>query len=314
VISIIVPLYDEEGSLEPLFEKLQTVAGSIPDKVQFVFVNDGSRDASPAILDHLALRDDRVVVVHLRRNFGQTAALMAGFDHADGEVIVSIDADLQNDPGDIPRLLEKLDEGFDVVSGWRKDRQDPWLTRVLPSRLANRLISLISRVPIHDYGCTLKAYRAPVLENVRLYGEMHRFIPIYARWQGARIAELEVQHYPRRHGKSKYGMSRVFKVIMDLLVVKFLHEYNQKPMYVFGGAGVFSFLIAFLAGGFALFYKFTGQKDLIETPLPLLVALALITGVMCFLMGLLAEMMVRTYFEAQEKRTYVVERITGART
>jgi glycosyltransferase involved in cell wall biosynthesis len=314
VISIIVPLYDEEGSLEPLFEKLQTVAGSIPDKVQFVFVNDGSRDGSPSILDHLALGDERVVVVHLRRNFGQTAALMAGFDHADGEVIVSIDADLQNDPGDIPRLLKKLDEGFDVVSGWRKNRQDPWLTRVLPSRLANRLISLISRVPIHDYGCTLKAYRAPVLENVRLYGEMHRFIPIYARWQGARIAELEVQHHPRRHGRSKYGMSRVFKVIMDLLVVKFLHEYNQKPMYVFGGAGVFSFLIALIAGGFALFYKFTGQKDLIETPLPLLVALALITGVMCFLMGLLAEMMVRTYFEAQEKRTYVVERITGART
>jgi glycosyltransferase involved in cell wall biosynthesis len=314
VISIIVPLYDEEGSLEPLFEKLQTVALSIPEKVQFVFVNDGSRDSSPSILDQLALEDDRVVVVHLRRNFGQTAALMAGFDHADGEVIVSIDADLQNDPGDIPRLLEKLDEGFDVVSGWRKNRRDPWLTRVLPSRLANRLISLISRVPIHDYGCTLKAYRAPVLENVRLYGEMHRFIPIYARWQGARIAELEVQHYPRRHGKSKYGMSRVFKVIMDLLVVKFLHEYNQKPMYVFGGAGVFSFLIAFLAGGFALYYKFTGQKDLIETPLPLLVALALITGVMCFLMGLLAEMMVRTYFEAQEKRTYVVERITGARS
>lgn len=313
MISIIAPVLNEEGSLEALFEKLRTAVNPIPEKIEFVFVDDGSTDESPAILDRLAIDDDRVVVVHLRRNFGQTAALMAGFDHAEGEIIVCIDGDLQNDPADIPRLLAKLEEGFDVVSGWRKNRKDPILTRVLPSRLANRVISLISRVPIHDYGCTLKAYRAAVLEDVRLYGEMHRFIPIYARWQGARITELDVIHHPRRHGKSKYGMGRVFKVIMDLVVVKFLHEYNQKPMYVFGGAGVFSFLVAMIAGGFALFYKFSGQKDFIETPLPLLVALATITGVMCFLMGLLAEMMVRTYFESQEKRTYVVDRITASR-
>jgi glycosyltransferase involved in cell wall biosynthesis len=312
VISVIAPIFNEEGSLEALFQKLKAAVDSIPEKVQFVFVNDGSTDRCASILDRFAIDDDRVVVVHLRRNFGQTAALMAGFDHAEGEIIVCIDGDLQNDPADIPRLLEKLDEGFDVVSGWRKNRKDRFLTRVVPSRLANRVISLISRVPIHDYGCTLKAYRASVLKDVRLYGEMHRFIPIYARWQGARISELEVRHHPRRHGKSKYGMGRVFKVIMDLVVVKFLHEYNQKPMYVFGGAGVLSFFVALIAGGFALFYKFSGQKDFIETPLPLLFALATITGVMCFLMGLLAEMMVRTYFEAQEKRTYVVDRIASS--
>jgi glycosyltransferase involved in cell wall biosynthesis len=313
VISIVAPVFNEEGSLEALFESLNEVINSIPEKAQFVFVNDGSTDKSGSILDRLAIDDDRIMVVHLRRNFGQTAALMAGFDHADGDVIVCLDADLQNDPADIPRLLNKLDEGFDVVSGWRRDRKDARLTRILPSRIANRLISMISGVRIHDYGCTLKAYRASVLENVRLYGEMHRFIPIYARWQGARIAEIEVQHHPRLYGKSKYGIGRAFKVIMDLVVVKFLHEYEQKPMYVFGAAGLFSFLVAFVAGGFALFYKITDQKDFIETPLPLLVALAVITGVMCFLMGLLAEMMVRTYFEAQEKRIYVIERISPAR-
>jgi dolichol-phosphate mannosyltransferase len=313
VISIIVPLYNEEGSLETLYEMLNEATAAMDEKVELVFVDDGSSDGSAAILDRLARKDDRIVVVRLRRNFGQTAALMAGFDHAEGDVIVCLDADLQNDPADIPHLVSKLDEGFDVVSGWRRYRRDPFLTRILPSRIANGLISLISGVRIHDYGCTLKAYRASVLRNVRLYGEMHRFIPIYARWQGARIAELEVQHHPRRHGKSKYGIGRVFKVIMDLVVVKFLHEYNQKPMYVFGAAGLFSFLVAFVAGAFALFYKITGQKDFIETPLPLLVALTVITGVMCFLMGLLAEMMVRTYFEAQEKRTYVVERVSSAR-
>jgi glycosyltransferase involved in cell wall biosynthesis len=226
-------------------------------------------------------------------------------------VIVSLDADLQNDPADIPRLIAALESGFDVVSGWRKDRKDPFVSRVLISRIANWIIGFLSRVRIHDYGCSLKAYRASVVKDVRLYGEMHRFIPIYAKWQGARIAELEVTHHPRRHGKSKYGIDRVFKVTMDLLVVLFLHKYNQKPMYIFGAAGMFSFVVAFLAGSLAVFYKVTGQKSFIETPLPLLVALGILVGFMCFLMGLLAEMIVRTYFEAQEKKTYSVERISG---
>jgi glycosyltransferase involved in cell wall biosynthesis len=283
----------------------------LPGPIEIIFVNDGSVDGSAEVLDRLVEQDDRVVAIHLRRNFGQTAALMAGFDRAKGDVIVCLDADLQNDPADIPRLIAALEDGYDVVSGWRKDRKDPFLSRVLISRIANWIIGFLSRVRIHDYGCSLKAYRASVVKDVRLYGEMHRFIPIYAKWQGARIAELEVTHHPRRHGKSKYGIDRVFKVTMDLLVVLFLHKYNQKPMYIFGAAGMFSFVVAFLAGSLALFYKLTGQKSFIETPLPLLVALGILVGFMCFLMGLLAEMIVRTYFEAQEKKTYSVERISG---
>lgn len=311
MISIITPLYNEEESLKELYDRLAAAALQLPDPIEVIFVNDGSVDGSAEVLDRLVEQDDRVVAIHLRRNFGQTAALMAGFDRAKGEVIVCLDADLQNDPADIPRLIAALEDGYDVVSGWRKDRKDPFFSRVLISRIANWIIGFLSRVRIHDYGCSLKAYRASVVKDVRLYGEMHRFIPIYAKWQGARIAELEVTHHPRRHGKSKYGIDRVFKVTMDLLVVLFLHKYNQKPMYIFGAAGLFSFVVAFLAGSLALFYKLTGQKSFIETPLPLLVALGILVGFMCFLMGLLAEMIVRTYFEAQEKKTYSVERISG---
>jgi len=311
MISIITPLYNEEQSLKELYDRLAAATLQLPDPIEMIFVNDGSVDGSAEVLDRLVEQDDRVVAIHLRRNFGQTAAIMAGFDRAKGDVIVCLDADLQNDPADIPRLIAALDDGFDVVSGWRKDRKDPFFSRVLISRIANWIIGFLSRVRIHDYGCSLKAYRASVVKDVRLYGEMHRFIPIYAKWQGARIAELEVTHHPRRHGKSKYGIDRVFKVTMDLLVVLFLHKYNQKPMYIFGAAGMFSFVVAFLAGSLALFYKLTGQKSFIETPLPLLVALGILVGFMCFLMGLLAEMIVRTYFEAQEKKTYSVERISG---
>jgi glycosyltransferase involved in cell wall biosynthesis len=311
MISIITPLYNEEESLKELYDRLAAATFQLPGPIEIIFVNDGSVDGSAEVLDRLVEQDDRVVAIHLRRNFGQTAALMAGFDRAKGDVIVCLDADLQNDPADIPRLIAALEDGYDVVSGWRKDRKDPFLSRVLISRIANWIIGFLSRVRIHDYGCSLKAYRASVVKDVRLYGEMHRFIPIYAKWQGARIAELEVTHHPRRHGKSKYGIDRVFKVTMDLLVVLFLHKYNQKPMYIFGAAGMFSFVVAFLAGSLALFYKLTGQKSFIETPLPLLVALGILVGFMCFLMGLLAEMIVRTYFEAQEKKTYSVERISG---
>lgn len=310
MISIITPLYNEEQSLKELYDRLAAATLQLEDSVEMIFVNDGSVDGSAEVLDRLVEHDDRVVAIHLRRNFGQTAALMAGFDRAKGAVIVCLDADLQNDPADIPRLIATLADGYDVVSGWRRNRKDPFFSRVLVSRIANWIIGFLSRVRIHDYGCSLKAYRASVVKDVRLYGEMHRFIPIYAKWQGARIAELEVTHHPRKHGKSKYGIDRAFKVTMDLLVVMFLHKYHQKPMYIFGAAGVFSFVVAFLAGSLALFYKLTGQKSFIETPLPLLVALGILVGFMCFLLGLLAEMIVRTYFEAQEKTTYSVERIS----
>ena len=311
MISIITPLYNEEQSLKELYDRLAAATLQLEDSVEMIFVNDGSVDGSAEVLDRLVEHDDRVVAIHLRRNFGQTAALMAGFDRAKGAVIVCLDADLQNDPADIPRLIATLADGYDVVSGWRRNRKDPFFSRVLVSRIANWIIGFLSRVRLHDYGCSLKAYRASVVKDVRLYGEMHRFIPIYAKWQGARIAELEVTHHPRKHGKSKYGIDRAFKVTMDLLVVMFLHKYHQKPMYIFGAAGVFSLVVAFLAGSLALFYKLTGQKSFIETPLPLLVALGILVGFMCFLMGLLAEMIVRTYFEAQEKTTYSVERISG---
>ncbi len=313
MISIIIPLYNEEGSLDELYRSLRDVSASLSDELEIVFVNDGSTDRSARIIDEIAESDHRVVAVHLRRNFGQTSALMAGFDRARGEIFVCLDADLQNDPRDIPSLIAKLEEGYDVVSGWRKRRKDSLFSRVLISRVANGVISLISGVRIHDSGCSLKVYRARLIEGVRLYGEIHRFIPIYAAWQGARITEQEVRHHPRKHGNSHYGLERIFKVIMDLIVVKFLHKYQQKPMYVFGAAGTCSFAISFFAGVLALYYKFGLGYSFILTPLPLLCAMTFITGMMCILMGLLAEIVIRTYYEAQEKKTYIVERVTGSR-
>jgi glycosyltransferase involved in cell wall biosynthesis len=249
-------------------------------------------------------------VIRFRRNFGQTAALSAGIDHARGDIIVPMDGDLQNDPKDIPRLLAKLDEGYDVVSGWRVRRQDS-LRRRLPSQLANRLISWLSGVRLHDYGCSLKAYRRDVLEDVRLYGEMHRFVPIYASWQGARVAELPVDHHPRTRGKSNYGIERTIKVVLDLIVVKFLSSYATKPIYVFGGFGVASFALSFLAFALMVYFKVTGQKDFVQTPLPIVVAIFMLVGCLAVLLGLVAELSIRTYYESQGKRTYAIRSIEG---
>jgi len=272
-----------------------------------ILINDGSVDGSRAILDELASRDGRVKVIHFRRNFGQTTAIMAGIDYSSGDVLIPMDGDLQNDPQDIPKLLAKLKEGFEVCSGWREDRKDHPLKRNLPSRIANWLISKISGVHLHDYGCSLKAYRREVIKGVKLYGEMHRFIPIYATWQGARVTEIPVTHHPRIHGKSKYGLERTFKVILDLIVVKFLAQYAQKPIYVFGAFGIFSLFIAFIAAASALYYKISGLKSFIETPLPLIFVMASITGIMCILMGLLAEIIMRTYYESQGKAVYLID-------
>jgi glycosyltransferase involved in cell wall biosynthesis len=232
--------------------------------------------------------------------------MMAGIDFARGDIIIPMDGDLQNDPMDIPRLLAKLDEGYDVVSGWRRARKDAALTRNLPSWLANRLISGISGVHLHDYGCSLKAYRKSVIKDVKLYGEMHRFIPIYASWQGARVTEIPVTHHSRQFGRSKYGLGRTIKVPLDLIVVKFLAKFAQKPMYIFGGVGLVSLIVSVLSGVWALYLKFAHQISFILTPLPLLFVLAAITGVMCILMGLLAELLTRTYYEAQGKPIYLV--------
>ncbi|WIG56546.1 MAG: glycosyltransferase [Rhodanobacteraceae bacterium] len=310
-LTITVPIFDERDNIRPLYEKVCAAMAALAKPWELVFVNDGSRDGSGEVLDAIAARDARVSVVHFARNYGQTAAMMAGMDHARGEIIVPMDGDLQNDPADIGRLLAKLDEGFDVVSGWRKDRQDHAIKRNLPSRLANTLISRVSGVRLHDYGCSLKAYRRDVLEGVKLYGEMHRFVPIYAAWNGARVTEMSVTHHPRLHGESKYGLERVVKVVLDLIVVKFLFRYSSKPIYVFGGFGLLSIFAGFLAGIWAVALKLFQGTMFNRTPLPLLCVFLGAVGVLSILMGLLAEMLNRTYHESQAKPVYRVARIVG---
>ena len=310
-ISVVVPVYNEAEGLPVLHRALSAALDQLPLSAEIIFADDGSRDGSGVLLDDMAQQDPRVRVLHLSRNFGQTAALMAAIQNSTGDVIVPMDGDGQNDPADIPRLLAKLADGYDVVSGWRVTRQDRRLTRRLPSVLANRLISALLHVPLHDYGCTLKAYRREVLEGFRLYGEMHRFVPIYAKWQGARITELPVKHHPRTKGKSKYGLARIFKVMLDLLVVKFLTQYETKPIYIFGTVGLFFFFVSFFAGAYALYLKFFEATAFISTPLPLLFTLGFITGTMCILMGLLAEVLVRIYYEAQNKTPYTVKERTN---
>jgi glycosyltransferase involved in cell wall biosynthesis len=303
-ISVVIPVYNEEDNVGELHARLDRV---IADPAEFIFVDDGSTDATYARLASIAEHDPRVRVISFRRNFGQTAALSAGIDHARGRIIVPMDGDLQNDPQDIPRLLEKLDEGFDVVSGWRVSRKDP-LGRRLPSQVANRLISWISGVHLHDYGCSLKAYRRSVLEDVRLYGEMHRFVPIYASWQGARVTEIPVDHHPRTRGRSNYGIERTIKVVLDLIVVKFLSSYATKPIYVFGGFGLLSLFASFLVFGLMVFLKLTDRADFVQTPLPLVTVMLGLVGCLGVLLGLVAELSVRTYYESQGKRTYSIRR------
>jgi dolichol-phosphate mannosyltransferase len=309
-LSIVVPVYDEEDSLAPLFERLLPVLQNLDCRYEILVVNDGSKDRSIDVLRHAAEDHAEIRVIAFRRNYGQTAALMAGFDNARGDIIITIDADLQNDPADIPLLIAKLREGYDVVSGWRTDRKDAAISRKLPSQIANKLISKISGVKLNDYGCTLKAYRRDILKNVRLYGEMHRLIPIYASWMGAKVVEMPVRHHARQFGKSKYGIGRVLKVILDLTVVKFLETYLVKPIYLFGGFAALSVLASLGVLGLALADKFLAHVSLIQTPMPLLSAMLLLMGCTSMLMGLLAEMIMRTYFEAQDLKPYLIrERI-----
>lgn len=310
-ISVFLPVYNEEPNLPPLYAKLVEALGKLGRTAEIVFVDDGSSDNSLKVLREIAAQDDRVRVVALKRNYGQTAAMAAGIDAARGQVLIPMDADLQNDPADIVRLLEKLDEGYDVVSGWRKNRQDKLVTRKIPSMIANRLISWIGGVPLHDYGCSLKAYRRESLQDVRLYGEMHRFIPIYASWAGARVAEIPVEHHARTMGKSKYGLSRTIKVVFDLMTIKFMASYQTKPIYVFGSFGMLAFLISILAGLYAVFLKLFHKADFVQTPLPILAIVMFAVGIQFLLMGLLAEMLVRTYHESQSKAIYAVRERVG---
>ncbi|MGH8090480.1 MAG: glycosyltransferase family 2 protein [Rudaea sp.] len=308
-LTVAIPLYNEAENIPILYERVRGALQALGRRWELILVDDGSSDGSGALLDKIAADDARVVVLHFRRNYGQTAAFMAGIDHARGAIIIPMDGDLQNDPDDIGKLLAKLDEGFDVVSGWRKDRQDHAIKRNLPSRIANGLISRVSGVRLHDYGCSLKAYRRDVLDGVKLYGEMHRFVPIYAAWNGARVTEMPVQHHPRLHGESKYGLERVVKVVLDLLVVKFLFRYASKPIYVFGGFGFLSILAGTFAGVWAIALKLIKGTSLIQTPLPLLAVFLGAVGILSILMGLLAEMLNRTYHESQGKAVYRIGRI-----
>ena len=306
-LSIVVPVYNERENLALLHEAIHRALADCRYPWEVVLVDDGSTDGSAEVLRRLAAEDpDRVRVVFLRRNFGQTAAIAAGIDHAQGEIIVLMDADLQNDPADIPLLLAKLDEGYDVVSGWRKDRKDAFLTRTLPSRLANALISWVTGVHLHDYGCTLKAYRREVLQGFRLYGEMHRFIPAYAAAVGARITEIPVRHHPRKFGRSKYGLMRTLKVILDLFTVKFLLSFFHKPIYLFGGMGLTLILPSTLLLIFLIIRRIFWGVALMTSPLFQLSLMFIILGFQSILMGLIAELLVRTYHEAQGKPTYTV--------
>lgn len=306
VLSVIVPVFNEEENVDILFRRLWDTLGELQQPYEVIFVDDGSTDNSFSKLSVLAQSDKRFKIVRFVKNFGQTAALSAGIDYATGEVIIPMDADLQNDPQDIKNLLNKLDEGYDVVSGWRKHRQDNLFTRLIPSWVANKLISIISGVSLHDYGCSLKAYRRQVIKDVRLYGEMHRFVPIYATWAGARVAEIPVRHYARKFGESKYGIFRTFKVLLDLLTIKFLSTYATKPIYVFGFAGLGSFGVSIALFGWMIVLKYCYHTTFVETPLPVLVAMFFMLGVQFVLMGLLAELMTRTYHESQGKRTYKI--------
>jgi glycosyltransferase involved in cell wall biosynthesis len=304
VLSVIIPAKNEEQNLPVLIARLLPVLHGLDRPFEVLVVNDGSTDGSLRVLRALAASHPEVRIIDLARNYGQTAAMMAGFDHASGDIIVPIDADLQNDPADIPLLLAKLDEGYDVVSGWRQHRQDAAIRRNFVSRVANRLISHLSGVHLHDYGCSLKAYRRSVIGPVRLYGEMHRFIPIYASWYGARMVEIPVNHSPRLYGKSNYGLERIMKVILDLMVVRFLDRWIGKPIYIFGGFGALWFVVGALSAAYMLYLKFFGHVSMILTPLPLLVVMSFMMGVMSVCIGLVAEIVSRTYFESQGKSIY----------
>ncbi len=310
-ISVVVPVFNEQENLRQLYDEITgTMNGRLASSgYEILFVDDGSGDGSFEVLKELAGQDKRVRVIRFRRNFGQTAALSAGFERCRGEIIIPMDADLQNDPADIPMLIDKLNEGYDIVSGWRKKRQDKAISRRLPSQMANYLIRKVTCVNIHDFGCTLKAYRREVLQETKLYGEMHRFIPAVAQWSGARVTELEVNHRPRVAGVAKYGLSRTYKVALDLITVKFLGSYSTKPLYIFGRWGFLSGLASMLLFVVVVYQKFNGNYSMNRNPLLSIAAMLFTASIQFVMMGLLAELQVRTYHESQNRPTYVIREI-----
>lgn len=308
-VSVVIPLLNEEESVMPLHQLLMEVLDTLDKSSEVVYIDDGSTDKTFFFLKNLCEQDKRVRVIRLRRNFGQTAAFSAGFDFSNGDVVITMDGDLQNDARDIPRLLEKMDEGYDIVSGWRINRQDVYLTRRLPSQIANALISKVTGVNLHDYGCSLKAYRRDVVKNINLYGDMHRFIPALASWMGIQVAEIPVNHSARQYGRSKYGLGRTVKVLLDLLTVKFLLDYATRPIQIFGLMGLLSLFLGTGIGAYlAALRLFMGQA-IGDRPLLLLAVLLVLLGVNSIIMGLLGELVVRTYHEAQGKPIYIIREI-----
>lgn len=312
-LSVIIPVYNERETLKTLHQALHHALDPLQGLCwEAIYVDDGSSDDSLDVLQELCRTNpDNTLVISLRRNFGQTPAIAAGIDHAQGDIIVLIDADMQNDPADIPSMLEKIRDGYDVVSGWRHNRQDKYLTRKLPSKAANWLISFVTGVHLHDYGCTLKAYRREVLSGIRLYGEMHRFIPAYAHSVGAKMIEIPVNHHPRMTGKTKYGLGRTLKVLLDLVTVKFLITYSQKPIYLFGGTGIILLSLSFISLLIIVFRRITLNEHLIRSPLLLMSTMLFILGFQSILLGLLAEMIIRTYHESQHKPIYNLKEVIG---
>jgi glycosyltransferase involved in cell wall biosynthesis len=326
-LSVLIPVFNEVDNVEPLYAELDAVLRDRGSRYELIFVDDGSTDGTAARLEAIELRDPaHVRLIRLRRNYGQTAALTAALDEAKGRVLVPIDGDRQNDPADIPRLLEQIESGYDVVSGWRKQRHDDLFTRKVPSWLANRLVARISGVPLHDFGCTLKAYRRRVLEGVRLYGEMHRFIAIFAAWEGGRVKELVVNHRPRTAGRTKYGLGRTFNVVLDLILIRFLQRYSQRPLHFFGRFGLWSFGLGVLSFLSMLYFKYVfpwpylwwdnsyEPKSFIATPLPSLTVMFFLGGFMCILLGIQAEVIMRTYYESQAKTTYLLGEVRQGTT
>lgn len=310
-VSIVIPLYNEEENVDILHQRTKEAVDQLGLEYEILYVDDGSTDRTLSKLEEIQAKDKKVVVLSLRRNFGQTAAFAAGFDFARGDVVVTMDGDLQNDPKDIPKLLELIKD-HDLVSGWRKKRKDPFFTRRLPSMLANWVIGKVTGVKLHDYGCSLKAYRRDVIKNLKLYGEMHRFIPAVASWYGVRMAEVETTHYPRMRGKSKYGLSRTVKVILDLITVKFLQSFSTKPLQFFGPIGLFSGAVGFLISLYLSIEKIFLGRPIGGRPLLLLGILLIIVGIQLIGMGLLGEMLVRVYHESQRKPIYVIKKVFGS--
>lgn len=308
-ISLIIPCHNEENNVINLHNDITKIMKEIGSNYEVIYIDDGSNDKTLSRIKEIVIHDKFSSAIVLQRNYGQTAAMMAGFDRAIGDVIITLDGDGQNDPRDIPKLIDKIKEGYDVVSGWRKDRKDNKIIRNFPSLVANWLISRISGVTLKDYGCSLKAYNKEFIKGIRLYGEMHRFIPIYTFWEGAKIIEIEVSHHQRIHGYSKYGLNRIYKVILDIFLIRFFDKYLTRPIHFFGGIGLICGCLSFLCGLWALWLKIFEGVSFISTPVPLLTLSLILTSISSLMLGLMAEIITRTYYESQAKKTYIIKDI-----